>query len=93
MVCPLSSGGWDGIANDHYKTEMQPLLSRVEQYARNTKVETEVVKYIEDGGWKARMGGRGLPNGGNRINEQIQNNTIDSPLVVPHRIGLNVLRF
>lgn len=38
MVCPLSSDWWDGIANDHYKTEMQPLLSRVEQYARNTKV-------------------------------------------------------
>lgn len=77
MVCPLSSDWWDGIANDFYRTEIQPLLSRVEQYARNTKVKTEVVKYIEDGGWKARMGGRGLPNGGNRVNEQIQNNSIE----------------
>lgn len=76
MVCPLSSDWWDGIANDHYNDEMRPLLERVEQYAKRTKVDSEVVKYIEGGGWKARMGGRGLPNGGNRVSEQIQNNTI-----------------
>ncbi|MBR4291499.1 MAG: phosphoadenosine phosphosulfate reductase family protein [Oscillospiraceae bacterium] len=76
MVCPLSSDWWDGIANDYYKDEMRPLLERVEQYAKRTKVESEVVKYIEGGGWKARMGGRGLLNGGNRISEQIQNNTL-----------------
>lgn len=76
MVCPLSSDWWDGIANDHYNDEMRPLLERVEQYAKRTKVESEVVKYIEGGGWKARMGGRGLPNGGNRVSEQVQNNTI-----------------
>lgn len=76
MVCPLSSDWWDGIANHYYADEMKPLLDRVEQYARRTKVENEVVKYIESGGWKARMGGRGLPNGGNRVEEQIQNNAI-----------------
>ena len=76
MVCPLSSDWWDGIANTYYKDEMQPLLQRVEGYASSTKPEKEVKKYIEDGGWKARMGGRGLPNGGNRVMEQIQNNEI-----------------
>lgn len=76
MVCPLSSDWWDGIANNYYGSEMRPLLVRVEQYAKKTKVEAEVTKYIESGGWKARMGGRGLPQGGNRIDEQIQNNTI-----------------
>lgn len=76
MVCPLSSEWWDGIANDYYGDEMMPLLGRVEKYAKSTKVESEVVKYIEAGGWKARMGGRGLENGGNRVKEQIKNNTI-----------------
>lgn len=76
MVCPLSSDWWDGIANTYYDKEMQPLLSRVEQYAKRTKVASEVKKYIESGGWKARMGGRGLPNGGNRIEEQVNNNEI-----------------
>lgn len=76
MVCPLSSDWWDGIANHYYGNEMRPLLDRVEQYARRTKVSSEVKKYIEDGGWKARMGGRSLPNGGNRVEEHIENNSI-----------------
>lgn len=76
MVCPLSSDWWDGIANNYYGNEMKPLLVRVEQYAQNTKVKSEIKKYIEDGGWKARMGGRGLPQGGNRVEEQIKDNAI-----------------
>lgn len=66
-VCPMSSNWWETIVNDVYPAEIQPLLSKVEQYARATKSESEVAKFIEQGGWKARMGGRGLPNGGNRI--------------------------
>ncbi len=76
MVCPLSSEWWDGIANNYYAEEMRPLLDRVEQYAARTKIESERKKYIEGGGWKARMGGRGLHNGGNRVDEQVQNNSI-----------------
>ena len=76
MVCPLSSEWWDGIANAYYGEQMKPLLQRVEKYARENKPEKEVKKYIEDGGWKARMGGRGLPNGGNRISEQVQRDEI-----------------
>lgn len=76
MVCPMSSDWWDGIANHYYKDEMRPLLNNVEKYAERTKVKSEIVKYIEGGGWKARMGGRGLPNGGNRVKEQIKNDTI-----------------
>lgn len=76
MVCPMSSNWWDGIANHYYENEMRPLLNKVEQYAKRTKIKSEVAKYIENGGWKARMGGRGLPNGGNRVKEQIKNNAI-----------------
>lgn len=76
MVCPLSSDWWDGIANHYYADEMKPLLDRVVQYAKRTKVESEVVKYIEGGGWKARIGGRGLLNGGNRVEEVIRDNAI-----------------
>lgn len=67
----------------YYADEMRPLLNRVEQYAKRTKVETEVVKYIEGGGWKARMGGRGLPNGGNRVEEKIQENAIHFSIKQP----------
>ena len=75
-VCPMSSGWWDGIANDLYKEEMQPLLEKVEKYAELTKPEKERKKFIEQGGWKGRMGGRDLPNGGNRVTETIQENSI-----------------
>lgn len=76
IVCPMSSGWWDGIVNDVYPDEMHELLSKVEQYAKMTKPQNEVNKFIEQGGWKARMGGRGLPNGGNRVVEKIADDKI-----------------
>lgn len=75
-ICPMSSNWWDGIANDIYGSELASLFEKVEEYGRNTKPEKEVTRFIEDGGWKARMGGRGLPNGGNRITETVDNDEI-----------------
>ena len=75
-ICPMSSAWWDGIANDIYEDELKPLLQRVEKYAELTKPEQERKKFIEQGGWKARMGGRGLPNGGNRVSEIISGDAI-----------------
>lgn len=83
MVCPMSSDWWDGIANDCYQAEMLPLLKKVEAYAARTKPEKEVKKYIQGGGWKARMGGRGLPNGGNRVDESISGNSISFAIAAP----------
>lgn len=76
-VCPMSSTWWDGIANIAYKEDLKPFLLKVEEYAINNKPENEVRKYIAQGGWKGRFGGRGLPNGGNRVYEVIQNNSIE----------------
>lgn len=90
MVCPLSSEWWDGIANTYYAAEMKPLLRKVEEYAQRTKPAKEVTRYIEEGGWKARMGGRGLPNGGNRVTEQIQNNGIIFSIYRPTQEWLSV---
>lgn len=90
MVCPLSSDWWDGIANTYYHEEMQPLLEKVEKYAQNTKPSKEVIKYIEGGGWKARMGGKGLSNGGNRVVEQIQRDTISFDILSAQQHWLSV---
>ncbi|GHV32102.1 hypothetical protein FACS18949_02080 [Clostridia bacterium] len=76
MVCPMSSGWWDGIANNAYQTELKSLFTRVEDYAFATKPKKEQRKYIEDGGWKGRMGGRGLDGGGNRVTEVIDGDRI-----------------
>lgn len=75
-VCPMSSSWWDGIANDVYKSELESLLCKVEDYAKNTKAEKEQRRYIEDGGWKGRMGGRGVAAGGNRVTEVIDGDKI-----------------
>ena len=76
LVCPMSSTWWEGIVGDLYAEEIRDLLSKVEDYSYETKPRKEVKKYIQEGGWKARMGGRGLPNGGNRVVETIQNDKI-----------------
>lgn len=76
MICPMSSMWWEGITNDIYADELAPLLSKVEEYSLLTKPKPEQKRFIEQGGWKARMGGRGLPKGGNRISEQIEANTL-----------------
>jgi len=75
-VCPMSSTWWDGIANDSYSDELASLLGKVEEYASNTKPAKEQRKYIEGGGWKGRMGGRGLKAGGNRVTEVIDGDKI-----------------
>lgn len=76
VVCPMSSNWWDSITNDKYREEISPLLKRIETYAKSTKPNTEIKDFIERGGWKARMGGRGLANGGNRIIETISDDKI-----------------
>ena len=75
-VCPLSSAWWDGIANIVYKDDLKPFLEQVEKYAAASKPENEVHSYIVKGGWKARFGGRGLPNGGNRVHEVVNGDRI-----------------
>ncbi|SHI41990.1 phosphoadenosine phosphosulfate reductase [Parasporobacterium paucivorans DSM 15970] len=75
-ICPMSSAWWDGIANDAYPDELATLLNKVEDYANNTKTAKEQRKYIEEGGWKGRMGGRGLKDGGNRVTEVIDGDKI-----------------
>lgn len=75
-VCPLASSWWDGIANDSYPHELASLLTKVEEYAHDTKTVREQRKYVESGGWKGRMGGRGLKQGGNRVTEVIDGDKI-----------------
>lgn len=91
-VCPMSSSWWDGIANDIYRDDLAPLLEYVEQYARESKPETEVKKYIAQGGWKGRFGGRGLRNGGNRVHEIIQDDQIQFVFSEMRQSWLDVAR-
>ncbi|GHV75028.1 hypothetical protein AGMMS49940_23300 [Spirochaetia bacterium] len=75
-VCPLSSNWWDSLANNIYTSEIKELFNKVEEYSSNSKPQRERKDFVEEGGWKARMGGRYLPNGGNRFSERIEDNTL-----------------
>ena len=75
-ICPLSSSWWDGIAGEVYGDELGGLLKKVEEYSANTKIAKERRAYVAQGGWKGRMGGRGLPCGGNRGTEVIDDDQI-----------------
>ncbi len=76
MVCPMSSAWSEGIGHSVYKDEVQNLVEKVEDFAVRAKSQKEAKRYVEDGGWKARVGGRGLANGGERVFERIENNHI-----------------
>ncbi|MCD8003209.1 MAG: phosphoadenosine phosphosulfate reductase family protein [Clostridia bacterium] len=91
MVCPMSSEWWEGIANSKYGDEMIPLISKVEQYAVNAK-QSESRKYVENGGWKARVGGKGLDNGGNRTKELIENNRLTITITKPRQTWTEVAK-
>lgn len=76
-VCPLSSGWRDAICNFEYPNEIKPLLNIVRQYGRNMGVaEKDIDKYLASGRWKSRAGGRGMKNGGNRVNEVMEDNKL-----------------
>lgn len=76
-ICPLSSGWRDSISNHVYPDEIAPLLHQVERYTEGVGIQPgQRKKYIEQNGWRTRMGGRGLPNGGNRVIEKIENDHI-----------------
>jgi phosphoadenosine phosphosulfate reductase len=70
-VCPMSSQWWDYIGYSAYRDDLETYLKKIEQYAEDIGIpEGERRRYIEEGGWKGRAGGRGLRNGGMRVLEQ-----------------------
>lgn len=92
MVCPMQSGWSESIIGLNYKDEASVLRSMVERYVANTKPADECKKYIERGGWKARLGGKGLPNGGNRIKEIVENNSLILTIVKPRQDWVEVAK-
>jgi phosphoadenosine phosphosulfate reductase len=76
-ICPMSSGWRDSLCMNLYNDQVKVLMDKVERYAINVGVrDSNRKKYIENNGWRTRMGGRNLSNGGNRVTETIDNNSI-----------------
>lgn len=76
-VCPMSSRWWDYISNSVYPDDIEPYLEKIMQYAERIGIsEEEKLKYIEEGGWKGRAGGRGLRNSAARVIEQSDDHSL-----------------
>lgn len=76
-ICPLSSGWKDSLSNLIYGDEIAPLFHNIEIYAENAGIRLDQRRsYIELNGWRTRMGGKALKNGGVRFVETIDNNQI-----------------
>lgn len=85
-VCPLSSQWRDSIGNALFGKEILGLLKKVEQYAESQGLSDDRKKrYVESNGWRTRMGGRNLPNGGNRVWETVCGDAILFRFSVPPR--------
>lgn len=71
-ICPLSSSWRDSISNHVFTDEIAPLLRKVEEYTNDAGISKNQQKsYIEQNGWRTRMGGKFLKNGGSRFVEKI----------------------
>lgn len=72
-VCPMASSWWDIISWKVYQQDMRCFIDELRTYAINSGVcPKEADRYLEEGNWKGRAGGRYLPGGGNRVVEQVK---------------------
>lgn len=74
-VCPMSAKWQDSLISHVYPDEIADALSKVESMTIYAKGKLDK-KYVEEGGWQSRAGGRILRQGENRIQENIEDDTI-----------------
>jgi phosphoadenosine phosphosulfate reductase len=91
-VCPMAAEWWDIISWNIYHKDMEGFIQILSDYASNSGVsQHDVNRYLEDGNWKRRAGGRFLVGGGNRIVEQTEGSKVVITLRRPRlvRVGQN----
>ena len=74
-VCPMSAHWQDSLIAACYPDEVADSLHLLEEITVYAKGKLDK-KYIEDGGWQARAGGKILKQGENRVHETIEDNSI-----------------
>lgn len=76
-VCPMAAQWWDIIGWKVYQQDMDSFVNELRAYATNAGVPSEEVdRYVEEGSWKRRAGGRYLFDGGNRVVEQTEGSRV-----------------
>ncbi|MGM9602016.1 MAG: phosphoadenosine phosphosulfate reductase family protein [Faecousia sp.] len=75
MVCPMAAKWQDTLIAHIYPAEIKHSLGVLEEVTLHAKGKLDK-KYIEDGGWQARVGGSILDRGENRVVEKIDDDHI-----------------
>lgn len=76
-VCPMASLWWDIIGWNVYQQDMRSFIEELRCYAINSGIHPDKTnEYLEKGSWKGRAGGRYVSGGGNRVIEQVSDNTV-----------------
>lgn len=75
MVCPMSAKWQDSLIAYNYHDEVAEALATVENMTIQAKGKLDK-KYVEDGGWQARVGGKILQQGENRVSEFTEDNKL-----------------
>lgn len=89
-VCPMSAKWQDALIAAHYPGEIAESLHQLEEITLFAKGRLDK-KYVEEGGWQSRAGGKILKQGENRVFEQVSDNEITFSLVHAKQNWLDVL--
>ncbi len=70
-VCPLSSSWWESICGMAFRDDIGFYVEELKRYATIIGIPAvEIDSYIESGGWKGRVGGKGLETAARVIEQQ-----------------------
>src|SRR3990172_1796012 len=84
-VCPFTSNWSETICSSAFKKDIDKFIDIVKGYSYKKEIdEKEIEKYINQGGWKRRAGGRDLDIGGNKVLENIDNNSLKFSIRNPY---------
>ena len=75
-ICPMHSAWSEGLIGSIYSSEIAELSQKIENFAINLKSPKEAHNYIDTGGWKARVSGRGIKGNIPRFTKQVYDNTL-----------------
>jgi phosphoadenosine phosphosulfate reductase len=93
VLCPFSSKWSNAIAQLAFPDDTARFVLMLEEYAAQIGIPaSEIKRYLGDGAWKARAGGRALKNGGVRVVEHSRANGLDLVLLRPQTDGREWLK-
>lgn len=76
-VCPMASRWTNSISLSVFKEDVDKFIKLIRDYASRKNISPkEIEKFITEGGWKGRAGGRDLENGGTGVLENIDGKEI-----------------